>query len=80
MDKMTQQNAAMVEESTAAARSLASEADELASMISRFNLGGEGARTAFGAGRASARTKSAPRPQMSGNLALSADKEEWDEF
>ncbi|WP_037488291.1 methyl-accepting chemotaxis protein [Sphingomonas phyllosphaerae] len=36
MDNMTQQNAAMVEEATAAARSLASEADELSRRVSRF--------------------------------------------
>jgi len=38
MDKMTQQNAAMVEESTAAVRSLASQADELARLVARFRL------------------------------------------
>ncbi|GGC04754.1 hypothetical protein GCM10011494_24070 [Novosphingobium endophyticum] len=38
MDRMTQQNAAMVEESTAASRSLASEADDLAGLVSRFRL------------------------------------------
>ena len=36
MDKMTQQNAAMVEESTAAARSLANEAEDLNQLITRF--------------------------------------------
>lgn len=40
MDTMTQQNAAMVEEATAAARSLASEADRLASLVGRFRLEG----------------------------------------
>jgi methyl-accepting chemotaxis protein len=39
MDGVTQQNAAMVEEATAAARSLASEADELARQIARFRTG-----------------------------------------
>ena len=38
MDSVTQQNAAMVEESTAAARSLASEAEELAKHVARFWL------------------------------------------
>jgi len=38
MDKMTQQNAAMVEEATAAAGILASEADELATLVARFRL------------------------------------------
>jgi methyl-accepting chemotaxis protein len=39
MDGVTQQNAAMVEEATAASRSLAAEADALASQIARFRLG-----------------------------------------
>lgn len=39
MDKMTQQNAAMVEQSTAAARSLAAEADQLAALVGRFDTG-----------------------------------------
>jgi methyl-accepting chemotaxis protein len=36
IDKLTQQNVAMVEESTAAARSLAQEADDLAQMVAQF--------------------------------------------
>lgn len=40
MDRMTQQNAAMVEEATAAARSLASEAGDLAVLVARFRLDG----------------------------------------
>jgi len=39
MDGVTQQNAAMVEEATAASRSLAAEADQLATQIGRFQLG-----------------------------------------
>lgn len=39
MDQMTQQNAAMVEESTAASHSQARETDELSHLISRFKLG-----------------------------------------
>ncbi|RIX98832.1 methyl-accepting chemotaxis protein [Aureimonas flava] len=38
MDKFTQQNAAMVEEATAAAQSLASETDELARLIGEFKI------------------------------------------
>ncbi|MGK6322539.1 methyl-accepting chemotaxis protein [Sphingomonas sp. DT-51] len=38
MDGVTQQNAAMVEEATAATRSLASEAEELAREVSRFRV------------------------------------------
>lgn len=39
MDKMTQQNAAMVEESTEAARSLAEEANALSALVQRFQTG-----------------------------------------
>jgi methyl-accepting chemotaxis protein len=38
MDQMTQQNAAMVEQSTAAARSLLEQADLLSSMVGRFKI------------------------------------------
>jgi methyl-accepting chemotaxis protein len=40
MDQLTQQNAAMVEQSTAASHSLAHEADALATLIGRFQVGG----------------------------------------
>jgi methyl-accepting chemotaxis protein len=40
MDGVTQQNAAMVEEATAAARSLAAEADALAERVARFTIDG----------------------------------------
>ena len=39
MDQVTQQNAAMVEESTAASHALAKETEELSKLISRFQLG-----------------------------------------
>jgi methyl-accepting chemotaxis protein len=39
MDQATQQNAAMVEQATAASHSLASEAAELAKLIGQFNIG-----------------------------------------
>jgi len=42
MDKMTQQNAAMVEESAAAARSMASEAEHLAQIVGQFRIGCSG--------------------------------------
>lgn len=44
MERMTQQNAAMVEESTAAARSLSDQARTLEGAVGRFNLGGPAAR------------------------------------
>ncbi|RAK58206.1 chemotaxis protein [Phenylobacterium deserti] len=56
MDSMTQQNAAMVKEATAAARSLAAEADELATLVSRFRL------------RSAAAGMDAPVPQAASRL------------
>jgi methyl-accepting chemotaxis protein len=47
MDQVTQQNAAMVEQTTAAARTLAQETEDLAQLISRFRIGQEaGSRSA----------------------------------
>ena len=39
MDKVTQQNAAMVEQTTAASRTLTSEAEDLVTMVGRFRIG-----------------------------------------
>ena len=39
MDQMTQQNAAMVEETTAASQTLAEESRQLRALLSRFELG-----------------------------------------
>ena len=52
MDQVTQQNAAMLEQSTAASHSLASDTDELLQLTSRFRLG-----------EASARAQPAERPR-----------------
>jgi methyl-accepting chemotaxis protein len=61
MDKVTQQNAAMVEQSTAASHSLASEAQELTRLVGQFRIGAEqGGRSAPGA--TAAKTTPAPRP------------------
>ncbi|MFO1260722.1 MAG: methyl-accepting chemotaxis protein [Sphingomonadaceae bacterium] len=79
MDKMTQQNAAMVEESTAAARSLAGEAEELTQLITRFKLGG-GMPTMSKPHNIVSTSISRPAPRISGNLALSADADDWSEF
>lgn len=81
MDKMTQQNAAMVEESTAAARSLAGEAETLSELVARFNVGGDAPA------RHTAPTPIRPRrarkaPRVAGNLALKVDNsdDDWAEF
>ena len=48
MDQVTQQNAAMVEETTAAAHMLNQESDELASLVGRFRTGAHGEKTGLG--------------------------------
>ncbi|MET3437168.1 methyl-accepting chemotaxis protein [Sphingomonas sp. 1185] len=86
MDSVTQQNAAMVEEATAAARSLAAEADGLANQIARFRIGMPAPaptspvhalqdRVATAAPRI---RSSAPAPRVQGNVALADD--DWDAF
>ncbi|WP_267382439.1 MULTISPECIES: methyl-accepting chemotaxis protein [unclassified Sphingomonas] len=88
MDNVTQQNAAMVEQSTAAARSLAGEADELARHVAGFRL----SDSAHGSGhreqvdqaprRAAAVKLVAKRPQTRGALALAIepDEDDWSKF
>ncbi|SEN79118.1 methyl-accepting chemotaxis protein [Sphingomonas gellani] len=89
MDGVTQQNAAMVEEATAAARSLAEEADGLAREVARFTLDGHAPAVSDGgtvhqlAPRAPARARSiarVARPQSSGNTALAVAQDDWAEF
>ncbi|WP_416357872.1 methyl-accepting chemotaxis protein [Aureimonas phyllosphaerae] len=90
MDKVTQQNAAMVEQATAAAQTLANETDELARLIAEFRTAAT-ANHARQSERAAQRTanvakRAAPRPvvQMKpvaqGNAALTALEDNWEEF
>ncbi|MCZ8218224.1 MAG: methyl-accepting chemotaxis protein [Acidovorax sp.] len=58
LDQMTQQNAALVEESTAAAASMRDQAQRLAEVVSVFNVGAAAARAPAAAPRAAP----APRP------------------
>ncbi|MGN7160942.1 methyl-accepting chemotaxis protein [Sphingomonas sp. SAFR-052] len=84
MDGMTQQNAAMVEEATAAVRSLAYDADGMARQISSFRLGDTGHRSA------PVRAVPAPaprpasvvpmRPHVAGNTALAMAEDDWSAF
>ena len=80
MDKMTQQNAAMVEQSTAASRSLADEANDLAMAVQRFSGSAELAKPM--ASPPTRRAKPRSVPQMTGNLALQVvhDDADWSEF
>lgn len=85
MDRMTQQNAAMVEQSTAASRSLADEANELTALVARFSAGENGAaprspnvRSIAPPPRAAAPARI---PQVQGNLAIKpAAVEEFDDW
>lgn len=90
MDSFTQQNAAMVEESSAGSRNLSSETQHLMNQMARFRLSGRG-----GQSQASREwtgqpelvaiepepmpTRRAPMPAVSGANAL-AIEEDWSEF
>jgi methyl-accepting chemotaxis protein len=87
MDQMTQQNAAMVEESTAASRNLASEADRLAALVAQFRTGAGGEpmvamRAPVMPPRAAPRPAPvfAPAAHLHGNLAVAASDDDWTEF
>ncbi len=87
MDQVTQQNAAMVEQSTAASHALAREAEELARLISRFQVGDAGAirterrPTAPAAPRApSASAPAYSRAATARKLEPQAEEEGWEEF
>jgi len=89
MDQGTQQNAAMVEEQTAASHSLAQEAMALDDLLRQFNLGNERAApraaTATPASRpvaspANALKRSVARAFGGGGASATAVKEEWSEF
>ncbi|WP_375290142.1 methyl-accepting chemotaxis protein [Qipengyuania sp.] len=85
MDKMTQQNAAMVEQSTACARSLSDEAEQLARLVNQFSLRRDA--TVDHSRVATFRSPvSAPAPvracvpaPVQGNLAVDFD-DDWSEF
>lgn len=88
MDRMTQQNAAMVEEATAAAGILAAEADELSTLVARFKVNSTGQRSSARKAPQAQPARAAPermrraQPQVHGALALSnvVNIEEWEEF
>ena len=91
MDQVTQQNAAMIEEQTAASLGLASEAERLFELVSRFRLDPAETATSSAPASPAARPKpasqrpsrGAARANTRGNLALvhRAEPEEgWEEF
>ena len=93
MDQVTQQNAAMVEESTAASHSLAEEAEELARLVGQFRIGEIAAAPAL----KQVAHKALPKPRIvvttsarkvvalarqgkAPRPALTGAQENWDEF
>lgn len=82
MDKMTQQNAAMVEQSNAAARSLADEANDLAGLVQAFETGAPPQGKAAVRNHWVAAKPMFKAPAVRGNLALRADdlEDDWAEF
>ena len=89
MDTTTQQNAAMVEESTASSRNLHLETERLVEQLSFFELGnrpnynnGLGALPAADASTHwdEDRPAARPMPARHGNLALKVEDDEWAEF
>lgn len=88
MDQVTQQNAAMVEESTAASHALANEAVELARLMGRFTIGQDNDLTP--ARREAPAPRIAPAPPArrgyssgaatAAKLAPAADTDSWEEF
>ncbi len=89
MDQGTQQNAAMVEEMTAAAQSLAKEAGKLFELLGQFNIGAgtSGHRAAPSAANQASRPVASPARMMTakvaqafnGNAALKGG-DSWEEF
>jgi methyl-accepting chemotaxis protein len=88
MDQVVQQNAAMVEESTAAAHSMKAETGDLVQLVSRFQVGGAGAagRTAPRAVTAGSAARPSPARAMQRKVAAgmggggAPDGEGWQEF
>ena len=89
MDQVTQQNAAMVEQSTAASHSLSQEAESLASSVSRFQLGAVAAAAPARAAPAPARpahrpvtpdAHPGPRRRALADPSRSASEDGWEEF
>ncbi|HWK68608.1 MAG TPA: methyl-accepting chemotaxis protein, partial [Rhizobiaceae bacterium] len=87
MDQVTQQNAAMVEQSTAASHSLAGETDQLARLVAKFRLGLEAAPApnpaawAQPAQRTVTALKTMPTTRYgSAALAIQSASDDWEEF
>jgi len=89
MDQVTQQNAAMVEETNAATQGLSSEAVKLEGLVRRFNTGGGASHSAPAAANASSRPAQSPARALGakiasafgrGGAATALKEESWSEF
>lgn len=78
MDRMTQQNAAMVEQSTAAAHSLSSEATRVAEVVGQFQIGETPRASARPQARAPLRETPRPAPRKVANGGAAGT--DWQEF
>ena len=90
MDQITQQNAAMVEESTAASHALKAEAEQLGALIGRFRVEQQAVQPLARAPRPApvpvkTRTVASPPVQRAiraggASVALKVDADDWEEF
>jgi methyl-accepting chemotaxis protein len=84
MDQVTQQNAAMVEESTAAAHGLNTEADSLSNSVSRFRIGDTAAPAARRPAKSAPVQRSVPQMRATAQAApvreSAPDADGWEEF
>jgi methyl-accepting chemotaxis protein len=80
MDGMTQQNAAMVEEATAAVRNLAADADGMTRQIASFRIGDTVHRIPPPRAPQQAASVVPMRPRSAGNTALAVAEDDWSAF
>ena len=81
MDQVTQQNAAMVEESTAASHTLSQETEELTKLVGRFQVGEvEAPRKAQGRGAERPAARALKTVGSRGGAAPKPVNDEWEEF
>jgi len=82
MDQATQQNASMVEQSTAASHSLSQEAGQLSALVAQFRIGGQSASAKRAVAPVSAsRTRPAPGRVVAATLPRPEEQEsDWQDF
>jgi methyl-accepting chemotaxis protein len=85
LDQVTQQNAAMFEETTAASQNLMTQADDLSSRMARFRVGDRPAAARRAAPETvwsapAAPTRKAAPPPVAGTLALRPAEDDWEDF